>query len=227
MWQIIQLKSHHTSLLLQLEQWWSLTTKTEDLNPGQECEHALKPNALRLALFSFLFLVLNLIELNHWRHWSTGDSLYKASTIITGTPPEEEMVYRGHSSVMLHQPFAAAQSLGQSADLGRSMHIGHPCLFTFLFPGHTPATPDCASTNPACGSALPTPLCPNCQGKENQVQRSGGRDMLQQVTNMYDIESTPRRCFWPYRLHWVVSSRYNSDLPLPSSFPFKCLIALR
>lgn len=38
------------------------------------------------------------------------------------------------------------------------------------------------STSPA----LPTPVCRGCHGKENQVQRPDGKDMLQQVTSLHD-----------------------------------------
>lgn len=56
---IIQLKTHHTSseglyyCSWSSLFWWSLTAKREKINPGQECEYALKNSALRLASFFF------------------------------------------------------------------------------------------------------------------------------------------------------------------------------
>jgi len=75
--------------------------------------------------------------------------------------------------VLLHQPFTDAQSLGQFVDLGRSMHSGHLCMWTFLFPGHASNYLHAllhANTVPACASAIPTLLCPDCHGKENWMQ---------------------------------------------------------
>lgn len=164
----------------------------------------------------FIFLILNLT------HITTKDiechriSLVKLLSAAQAhlDPPEAEVVCGVPGPVLLPQPFTGTQPLGQSVELGRRMPCGQPGLWTFLLPGNTWLH---TCTNPA----LPTPVCPGCHGKENQVQRPDGKDMLQQspvcMTSPSDVSghATSTDLLVPGTI---------PDWLLPCSFSFQFLV---
>lgn len=165
-------------------------------------------------LFYFSFLNFESHSLNHWRHWSLWNSLGKAASSSIGTPGSSRSggVYLAqccYPAFHRHTVTGAVCGAGQKDALWPARVVNLPIAwqqsrYTWL---HT-------STNPA----LPTPVCPGCHGKENQVQRPDGKDMLQQVTSMHD---TPKWCVWPYHLHRLVSAGYNLRLAISQFLSFQ------
>lgn len=124
----------------------------------------------------FIFLILNLT------HATTKDIEYHRISLVKLLsaaqahldPPEVEVVCEAPGSVLLPQSFTGTGAVcgaGQKDALWPARFVNlsvawEQSRYTWL---HT-------CTNPA----LPTPVCPGCHGKENQVQRPDGKDMLQQ-----------------------------------------------
>lgn len=164
---------------------------------------------LRLAFFLGLFLILNPIEPNHWRPWRIPFIKLLATAQAHLDPPEVEVVCGGLGSVLLHQPFTGAQSPGQSVDLGRFTHSGHPCSWTFLCRGNIPAT----------SHSMPAKIQPEHQPPPTHVcvliateRKTGYRDQVGRTCSSRSptcMGSTPTCCVWPYHLHWAFSTRYN------------------
>lgn len=134
-------------------------------------------------------------------------------------PPEVEVVSGVPSSVPMPQPFTGAQSLGQAVERGRRMPCGQPGLWNFLLPGNSPDTPDstAAQTQPVPHLCVlvameRTARCSDQMGRtcssRSPACTAHPRDVSGHTTSTdFSVPGTIR------------------DWPLPTSFPFKFLLA--